>query len=139
MTKSRWTSAPGFCWLLIAAALVAGCAAGDARFSPTEPAGFWIGLWHGLIACVTLVVGIFWDGVEIYERNNTGGWYDLGFLIGTSLFAGSGHKSHGAWRKSKSRLGELDSLAKGGSASLKVDLEWTGDQDEAKDEKAKDE
>lgn len=66
----------------------AGCAAGDERFTGEDPAGFWIGLWHGLIACVALVIGIFSDSVEVYERSNTGGWYDLGSLsVSESLAA----------------------------------------------------
>ncbi|MEZ4449920.1 MAG: hypothetical protein R3B09_10615, partial [Nannocystaceae bacterium] len=41
--------------LLLTFALV-GCAAGDPRFSPDAPAGFWIGIWHGMISWVSLIV-----------------------------------------------------------------------------------
>ena len=44
-------------------------------------AGFFAGLWHGIISPVTFIVSLFSDGVAIYEVNNNGGWYDLGFLI----------------------------------------------------------
>ncbi len=68
--------------LMISAALLSGCAAGTARFSVEQPAGFWAGLWHGAISAITLVIHIFDHGVRVYEVNNTGGWYDLGFLLG---------------------------------------------------------
>ncbi len=58
------------------------CAAGDARFTVEAPAGFWTGIWHGLIAPVSFIVGLFSDTVGIYERHNTGSWYDFGFLLG---------------------------------------------------------
>ena len=47
-----------------------------------EPAGFWAGLWHGVISPVTFIVSLFNDDVAIYEVNNDGGWYDFGFLVG---------------------------------------------------------
>jgi hypothetical protein len=47
-----------------------------------EPAGFWAGFWHGSIAPITFIVGLFNPGVSLYERNNNGHWYDFGFLLG---------------------------------------------------------
>ncbi|MFO0636695.1 MAG: hypothetical protein U0168_28005 [Nannocystaceae bacterium] len=74
--------------------LAAACAAGDPRFTAEAPAGFWVGLWHGAISMVTLVIGIFVDHVHVYEVHNTGGWYDFGFLIGaTSLWGASSHRA----------------------------------------------
>ncbi len=56
-----------------------------------EPAGFWAGLWHGLITPITFVVSLFTAGVRIYEVNNNGRWYDFGFIIGVSgAFGGGG-------------------------------------------------
>lgn len=73
-------------WVVAAVAvlvlLAAGCAAGDPRFTAATPAGFWQGLWHGMISVVAFVVGLFKDGVRIYEVHNNGAWYDFGFLIG---------------------------------------------------------
>lgn len=78
--------------LVTASVLLLGCAAGDPRYSAEAPAGFWAGLWHGIISVIALVVGLFHEGVEIYERNNTGGWYDFGFLLGvTAIWGGSCH------------------------------------------------
>jgi len=57
-------------------------------------AGFWAGLWHGLISPITFIVSLFSGGVRIYEVNNNGRWYDFGFIIGVSgAFGGSGSAS----------------------------------------------
>ena len=77
--------------------VLAGCTAGDPQFTAETPAGFWIGLWHGAIAPLTLIVGIFSDGLEIYERSNRGGWYDFGLISGLLAFWGGG--SHTATRR----------------------------------------
>lgn len=48
---------------------------------PSEvPAGFFSGIWHGWIAPISLVLSIFTDA-RIYEVNNTGFFYDLGFYM----------------------------------------------------------
>jgi hypothetical protein len=49
-----------------------------------KPAGFWAGLWHGIIAPITFIVSLFDAGVRIYESNNNGRWYEFGFLIGVT-------------------------------------------------------
>ncbi len=64
--------------------LVAGCAPGNERFV-TGAAGFWAGLWHGLICLITFIISLFNDSVHMYEVNNTGGWYDFGFLLGAAI------------------------------------------------------
>lgn len=74
--------------------LLLGCAAGDPRFTPSDPAGFWTGLWHGMISFITLVIGIFADSVHVYEVDNTGGWYDFGFLLGVAMIWGGGHSTY---------------------------------------------
>lgn len=45
-----------------------------------NPAGFFSGIWHGWIAPLSLVLSIFTDA-RIYEVNNTGFFYDLGFYM----------------------------------------------------------
>jgi hypothetical protein len=53
-------------------------------------AGFWLGLWHGLIAPITFVFSLFKDTVSVYEVHNSGNWYDFGFVLGLSTaFGGS--------------------------------------------------
>ena len=49
-----------------------------------QAAGFWAGLWHGLISPITFVVSLFSDNVRIYEVHNRGRWYDFGFIMGIS-------------------------------------------------------
>ena len=66
-------------------------------------AGFWLGLWHGLISPVTFVVSLFTDAVSIYEVRNSGGWYDLGFVAGVSVAFGSGGHGAGSARRSARR------------------------------------
>ncbi len=68
--------------LVLLAAVVAGCAAGDPKFTEAEPAGFWYGIWHGLIIIITFVISLFSDQTVIYEVNNSGGWYNFGFVLG---------------------------------------------------------
>jgi hypothetical protein len=63
--------------------LLASCAAEvNPEISADAEAGFWLGLWHGLILPVTFVVSLFDDGVGVYEVVNNGHWYDFGFLLG---------------------------------------------------------
>lgn len=72
--------------------VLASCAAGDPRFQVDNPADFWMGIWHGAISFVALVIHIFNADVQVYEVSNTGGWYDFGFLIGVAMFWGGGKK-----------------------------------------------
>jgi len=48
-------------------------------------AGVAQGLWHGLIAPVTLVMSFFNPAVQMYEVHNNGNEYNLGFLIGVAV------------------------------------------------------
>lgn len=45
--------------------------------------GFFSGLLHGFITPVSFFVSLFDDNVAIYAVNNSGGFYDLGFLLGS--------------------------------------------------------
>ena len=53
--------------------LVAACTAGPNAAAGEGPndAGFWLGLWHGLIAPITFLVSLFNHSVGIYEVHNT--------------------------------------------------------------------
>jgi len=77
-----------FVFVAILAVVITGCFPGGPTYSPQEPAGFFSGVWHGWIAPVSLIVGLFKDGVRIYEPHNTGWWYDFGFYI--AVIAGFG-------------------------------------------------
>jgi hypothetical protein len=67
---------------------LAGCFPGSGSTTKEDPAGFFTGIWHGWIAPVSLVVGLFDHTIRIYEPNNAGWWYDLGFYI--AIIAGFG-------------------------------------------------
>ena len=58
------------------------------RLSDSKPAGFWAGLWHGLIMPITFFVSLFDSGVRIYEASNNGRWYEFGFILGASAAFG---------------------------------------------------
>lgn len=67
--------------------LVAGCAATENPLrNVPESAGFWIGLWHGMICPIALVVSWFNHSVTIYEVQNNGPWYDTGFVLGAGAW-----------------------------------------------------
>ena len=87
--------------LLAAALLLSACNATTVEVaacaSTPEPAGFWLGLWHGFIAPFAFLVSLFDDAVAVYEVCNNGGWYDFGFLFGASIIlggsgGGAGHR-----------------------------------------------
>lgn len=52
---------------------------------PNGLAGALQGLWHGLIAPVTLILSFFNENVQMYEVHNNGKEYNLGFLVGVAL------------------------------------------------------
>jgi len=94
--RSRSARLPGLlAGLLLLMLVLVACAAGDntAADVPSadgDVAGFFLGLWHGIIAPITFVISLFSDNVGIYEVHNNGGWYDFGFLIGAGVFLGGG-------------------------------------------------
>jgi hypothetical protein len=88
-------------WIVLALVLLlaVSCAPGPNTLagSPNEEgkvAGFWQGLWHGIIAPITFIISLFNHNVLIYEVHNSGAWYNFGFLLGLSvIFGGSGRGS----------------------------------------------
>ena len=69
------------------------CAAGpnlavDIPAADGDLAGFFTGLWHGIIIPVTFVISLFTENISVYEVHNTGGWYDFGFVLGAGTFLG---------------------------------------------------
>jgi hypothetical protein len=71
--------------------VLAGCASGPnpSKGTPSERggvAGFWLGLWQGLIAPVVFVVSLFRRDLGIYEVHNNGAWYNFGYLFGLACF-----------------------------------------------------
>ena len=112
--------------------LVISCTAGGEQFAPESPAGFWYGLWHGIISVISLVVHVFNENVVIYEINNTGGWYDFGFLIGViCIWSGGSHYSCKSAAEKKSNK-EWDEI--GDKVELKVMRklkDWAADEEGA--------
>jgi hypothetical protein len=53
-------------------------------------AGFWLGLWHGIIAPITFIISLFSDTVNVYEIHNNGNWYNFGFVLGAGVLLGGG-------------------------------------------------
>jgi len=76
--------------------LLSACAPGMTDHGPDKRAGFFWGIWHGWIAPVSLIISLFRPEVSIYEPNNTGFGYDLGFYLavvgGFGGFAFSRHR-----------------------------------------------
>jgi hypothetical protein len=89
--------------VLGATLLLSSCAAGPNPAAGTgeDPAGFWLGLWHGIILPVTFVISLFTKDVSIYEAANNGNWYDFGFFFGVAMsLGGTGGASKRARRRS---------------------------------------
>jgi hypothetical protein len=81
--------------VLFALVMLAGCAPGANAMRGTMDAkgviaGFWRGLWNGIIAPVTLIISLFNPAVQMYEVHNNGGWYNFGFLMGVIVIFGGG-------------------------------------------------
>ena len=98
MKRSAWI------FLALFLLLVTSCAAGpnpavDVPAVDGNLAGFWTGLWQGIIVPVTFIISLFTENVSVYEVHNTGGWYDFGFVIGAGMFLGGS----GASKKRRKR------------------------------------
>jgi hypothetical protein len=93
--------------LLGAALLVlAACAAGPnnvASLNAPHIAGFWLGLWHGLISPITFIVSLFNHNVGIYDVHNNGGWYNFGFMLGVCAVFSGGPGGGAARRRRRGR------------------------------------
>jgi len=67
--------------LAVDALALAACLPGDGTHTSADPAGFLWGIWHGWVAPISLVLGLFDRSIRIYEVNNTGWWYDLAYYL----------------------------------------------------------
>jgi len=90
------------CLVFLGGLFLTGCAAGPntAAHIPAADgslAGFWLGLWHGMVAPVTVIISLFSDNVNLYEVHNNGGWYNFGFVFGAGILLG-GVWSASSWR-----------------------------------------
>jgi hypothetical protein len=84
----------GLVTAILAFLLLTSCAAGSNNLQSVpdrtgDVAGFWLGLWQGIIAPITFLISLFVDSVNVYEVHNNGNWYNFGFVIGAGiLFSG---------------------------------------------------
>lgn len=64
-----------------------------------KPAGFWLGLWQGLIIILSFIATWFDKNITLYQAGNNGFWYNLGYILGACIALGG---SRGA-SKSKTK------------------------------------
>jgi hypothetical protein len=93
--------------LMLAVLCFAACAPGanSLKGTPAEGgkiAGFWMGLWHGLIAPIAFIVSIFNRAVNVYEVHNSGIFYNLGFI----RRRGGKARGAGEWKKPENRVSD---------------------------------
>lgn len=120
--------------------LLSSCTAGDPQFTQDNPAGFWYGLWHGIIAVITLIIHVFNENVAVYEIHNTGGWYDFGFLMGViCIWGGSSHVSckTAAEKKREKEWEEVGSKVE--TKVMRKLKQWSEDEDGSDSDKDWDE
>lgn len=67
--------------LIILLFVLTGCMASVTPAFESNPAGFFIGIWHGWLAPLSLVLQIFNPQHSIFEINNTGFGYEIGFYM----------------------------------------------------------
>lgn len=95
-TRARRSRRLIWTFLIVALLVVlTSCAAGPnvergVADSEGNLAGFWLGLWHGVIAPITFLISLFSDGVNVYEVHNNGNWYNFGFVLGAGILLGGG-------------------------------------------------
>ena len=100
-TKHRFVT---FAVLVALVVVLSACVAGanpDLGMADADGvvAGFWRGLWHGVIAPITFIISLFTDNVNVYAVHNNGNWYDFGFVLGAGiLFGGGGAGGRRSWK-----------------------------------------
>jgi hypothetical protein len=62
------------------------------------PAGFWLGLWQGLIVFLSFIASWFDNNIVLYQVSNNGFWYNLGYVIGLIILGAGGGGSARASR-----------------------------------------
>ena len=51
-------------------------------------AGILLGIWHGIISPITLILSFLNRNVQMYEVHNDGAPYNLGFFLGIAILVG---------------------------------------------------
>ncbi len=52
-----------------------------------DPPGFWTGMVHGFLIFFSMI-GSYFSDIRIYAFPNSGGFYDLGYLLGAMMSLG---------------------------------------------------
>ncbi len=52
-----------------------------------DPPGFWTGMVHGFLIFFSMI-GSYFSDIRIYAFPNSGGFYDLGYLLGAMISLG---------------------------------------------------
>jgi len=81
--------------------MLSGCIPGDGKATDEKPANFLWGIWHGWLAPLSIIIGLFNKSIRVYETVNTGWWYDFGFYI--AVISGFGGLSIFRHRKRHSK------------------------------------
>lgn len=92
--------------LLLSVVLFAlsGCLGGPgSSFGEEREANFFTGVWHGFISPIALLISFFNDNVRIYEADNVGPVYDLGFLFGVLLWLSTPESVRASRRRRRRR------------------------------------
>jgi len=83
--------------IFLPAVFIASCATQPSQEAYDAP-GFFSGLLHGFLIIFSFIGSLFTD-VRIYAFPNSGGWYDLGYVLGANaVFAISAYGRRGAKR-----------------------------------------
>jgi hypothetical protein len=132
--KSRKLSIIFLC-VFILIIVTSGCAPGNTRFD-AKPAGFWAGLWHGLICVITFIISLFSNSVAMYEVSNSGGWYNFGFLLGAAIaLGGSGGSTCKRRRKKSTREKEWGEIAEKVEQKVRKGIKnWADEEDTKRDD-----
>jgi hypothetical protein len=120
--------------LFILIIVTSSCAPGNTRFD-VKPAGFWAGLWHGLICVITFIISLFSKSVAMYEVSNSGGWYNFGFLLGAAFaLGGIWGPAHKRKRKKSAREREWQEIAEKVEEKVRKGIKnWADEEDIKKD------
>jgi hypothetical protein len=124
-----------FLCVFILIIVTSSCAPGNTKFDE-KPAGFWAGLWHGLICVITFIISLFSKSVEMYEVSNNGGWYNFGFLLGAAIaLGGSGGSSCKMRRKKSAREKEWSEIAEKVEEKVRKGIKnWADEEDTKQDD-----
>ncbi len=120
--------------LFIAIAFLSGCAANNTMYLE-KPAGFWAGLWHGFIIVISFIISLFTDSVTVYEFNNTGNWYNFGFVLGAMIALGGQGKMCCKKKPKSDKEKEWEEIGVKVEEKVRTGIKkWVDENDEEKSE-----